>query len=131
MNNMDLINYKDMKNKEIKQPQPTEASNDFYTLLCPVDLFRFFLRKNYEDIEISNDECDELGEEFYKYLQDLNLTEKQKKNILPKNTFDVMLNANHPLRINGFPSAYVLHFTQFIEQQQEKALAEGYDPNGA
>lgn len=26
-----------MKNKEIKQQQPTEASNDFYTLLCGVN----------------------------------------------------------------------------------------------
>ena len=120
-----------MKKEEIKQQQPTEASNDFYTLLCPVGLFRFFLRKNYEGIEINNDDCDELGEEFYKYLRDLNLNEEQRKNILPKNTFDVILNADHPLRINGFPPAYVLHFTQFVEQQKEKALADGYEPNGA
>ena len=120
-----------MKNKEIKQQQATEASNDFYTLLCPVDLFRFFLRKNYEGIEINNDECDRLGEEFYKYLRDLNLTEEQKKNILPKNTFDVILNTDHPLRTNGFEPGFILHFAEFIKQQQEKALAEGYDPNGA
>ena len=120
-----------MENKEIEQPKTTEASNDFYTLLCPVDLFRFFLRKNYEGIDISNEECDELGEEFYKYLRALNLADKQRKNILPKNTFDVILNANHPLRTNGFPAAYVLHFTQFVEQQKEKALADGYEHNRA
>ena len=118
-----------MKNKEIKQQQSTETSNDFYTLLCPVDLFRFFLRKNYEGIEINNEECDGLGEEFYKYLRALKLTEEQKENILPKNTFDVILNADHPLRTNGFPAAYVLHFAQFVEQQKEKALADGYEPN--
>lgn len=120
-----------MNNKEIKQQQSTEASNDFYTLLCPVDLFRYFLRKNYKDVEISNEACDGIGQEFYKYLRGLNLTEEQKQKILPKNTFDVILNADHPLRTNGFPPAYVLHFAQFIKQQKEKALAEGYDPNGA
>jgi hypothetical protein len=101
------------------------------TVLCPVDLFRFFLRKNYEGIEINNEECDGLGKEFYKYLRALKLTEEQKENILPKNTFDVILNADHPLRTNGFPAAYVLHFAQFVEQQKEKALADGYEPNGA
>ena len=106
------------------------TSNELYTLLCPVDLFRYFLRKNYKDIEISNEECDGIGQEFDEYLRCLNLTEEQKRNILPKNTFDVILNADHPLRTNGFPPAYVLHFAQFIEQQKEKALAEGYDPNG-
>lgn len=107
------------------------TSNKLYTLLCPVDLFRYFLRKNYKEIEMTNEECDGLGEEFYKYLRALNLTQGQRKNILPKDIFDVILNADDPLRTNGFPPAYVLHFTQFVEQQKEKALAEGYDPNGA
>jgi hypothetical protein len=95
------------------------TNNKLYTLLCPVDLFRYFLRKNYKKIKMTNEECDGIGEDFYKYLRTLNLTEKQKKNILPKNTFDVILNADHPLRINGFPAAYILHFTQFVEQQKE------------
>ena len=114
--------------KNIAENFENGNDNGCYTLLCPVDLFRYFLRKNYKDIDISNEECDGIGEEFYKYLRELNLTEKQKQNILPKNTFDVILNSDHPLRTNGFPPAYVLHFAQFIEQQKEKALAEGYDP---
>lgn len=117
--------------KSIAENFENGTDNVCYTLLCPVDLFRYFLRKNYKDIEISNEECDGIGQEFYEYLRGLNLTEKQKQNILPKNTFDVILNANHPLRMNGFPPGYILHFAQFIEQQKEKALAEGYDPNGA
>lgn len=120
-----------MNYKERKMENTTKASNDLYTLLYPVDLFRYFLRKNYKEIDISNEKCDNIGEEFYKYLRELNLTEKQKQNILPKNTLDVILNSDHPLRTNGFPPAYVLHFAQFIEQQKEKALSDGYDPNGA
>lgn len=107
------------------------TDNDCYTLLCPVDLFRYFLRKNYKEVEITNEECDSLGEDFYKYLRGLNLTEEQKRNILPKNTFDVILNTDHPLRTNGFPPAYVLHFAEYVEKEKQKALAEGYDPNGA
>jgi len=114
-----------------KDSKTAEAKPELYTLLCPVDLFRYFLRKLYKDVEMSNEDIDEIGEGFYEYLRRLNLTEKQKQNILPKDTFDVILNSNHPLRTNGFPCAYVLHFTQFVEQQKEKALADGYEPNGA
>ena len=110
---------------KIKQQQKTEVDNDFYTLLCPVSLFRYFLRKNYKKIEISNEECDELGENFYKYLRNLKLTEEQKKNILPKNIFDVILNSDSPLRTNGFPPAYVLHFSEHIEKEKQKAQKEG------
>jgi len=116
---------------ETKNNKTEGSSNDFYTLLCPVDLFRYFFRKTFKDVEVSNEDCDEIGEEFYKYLRGLDLTESQMKNILPKNTFDVILNADHPLRTNGFEPAYILHFTQFIEQQKQKAIDEGYSPNGA
>jgi len=115
---------------EIKSNNTKENSNDFYTLLCPVELFRYFFRKTFKDVEISNEECDEIGEEFYKYLRGLNLTEEQKKNILPKNIFDVILNADHPFKTNGFEPAYVFHFTEFVAQQKQKAISEGYSPNG-
>ena len=104
-----------------KQNFSEEAKNkpELYTLLYPVYLFRYFMRKLYKDVEMSNEDIDEIGEEFYKYLRGLNLTEQQKKNILPKNTFDVILNVTHPFRTEGFPSAYVLHFTQHVEQKKE------------
>lgn len=117
--------------KKENETNETKKAINYEPLLCPVDLFRYFLRKNYKEIEMTNEECDGLGEDFYKYLRALNLTEEQKKNILPKNTFDVILNADHPLRTNGFPPAYVLHFAEYVEKEKQKALAEGYSPNGA
>ena len=100
-------------------------------LLCPVDLFRYFVRKQYEGVEISNEDIDELRIEFAKYLHKLNLTDKQKENTLPKSAFDVMLNSEHPLKMHGFEPAYVFHFATFIEEAKKEAEANGYSPNGA
>jgi len=86
------------------------GGNELHPLLCPVDLFRYFIRINYKGIEVSNEEIEGIRIEFAKYLEELNLTEKQKENILPKNTMDVIFNDKHPFRMNGFPPAYVLHF---------------------
>ena len=110
--------------------EPTKAM-PYDALLCPVMLFRFFIRKQYEGVKISNEECDGLRVEFAKYLHSLDLTDKQKKNILPPSEMDVMLNMEHPLRMHGFPPAYVFHFAEFIEKMKKEAEAEGYSPNGA
>jgi len=117
--------------KENKETNENETKMDYDALLCPVDLFRYFIRKQYSGIEISNEDCDGIRIEFAKYLHEFNLTDKQKENILPKNEIDVLMNDNQPFRINGFPAAYVYHFAEFIEKEKQKALAEGYDPNGA
>ena len=117
-----------MKNE---QSNTNEKGMAYDALLCPVGLFRYFIRKQYYGIEISNEECDGIRIEFAKYLHELDLTDKQKENILPKSEIDVIMNAEHPLRIHGFPAAYVFHFEEFIEKEKQKALAEGYDPNGA
>ena len=93
-----------------------------YSLECPKELFVYFIRKLYPEIEVDNSECIELGEEFYKYLNAKNFTKEQQLNILPKNTFDVILNSTHPFRNNGFPLGYVLHFTEFIEEMKNKNL---------
>jgi len=106
-----MSNQKDIKEAETK--------SELYTLLCPVYLFRYFLRKLYKNVEMSNEDIDEIGEGFYEYLRGLKLTDTQKKNILPKDTFDVILNSNHPFRTEGFPLAYVLHFTQYVEKEKE------------
>ena len=112
-----------------KLSESTEGNN-VNTVLCPVDLFRYFIRKLYKGVDISNDDIDEINEAFSSYLNDLNLTDVQRENILPKSTFDVLLNSEHPFRVKGFPPAFILHFDQFIEKA--KAIAEGYSPdNGA
>ena len=104
-----------MKNKKEK------TENDSYeSFLCSEGLFRYFIRKMYDGVEISNDECNEVRIEFAKYLFNLNLTELQKTNILPKSEFDVMLNMDNPLRMYGFEAAYVYHFGTFMDEMKKQ-----------
>ena len=89
------------------------------------NVFRYFIRKNFEDIgdELSNEDIDEIGIEFHKYL-DEKLSDEQKQKILPKDAISVVINSDHPFKTNGFEPAYVLHFTQWIKQSVEKELEE-------
>jgi hypothetical protein len=108
-------------NKQIDSKE-TETTPELYTVLYPVAIFRFFLRKNYPSTEFSNYDADELGKSFYEYLQELELNDEQKKNVLPKDMFDIVLNQEHPLRTFGFSPAYVYHFVTFIEELNKKEL---------
>ena len=115
------------KNKimsEKKIDKETGSKPELYTVLCPVNLFRYFLRKQYKDVEISNEECDELNTDFHKHLTSLKLSEKQKENIMPKSEIDVIMNSEHPLRMDGFSPAYVFHFGEYIKSRAV-ALANG------
>lgn len=97
---------------------------EYNEYLCPEMLFRYFIRITHKGVIISNEECDALRIEFAKYLHNLNLTQLQKDNILPKSEFDVILNKEHPLRVNGFPPAYVWHFCNFVEKAMEEMKNE-------
>ena len=108
----------------------TEKAMPYDALLCPVGLFRYFIWKQYDGIKISNEECDGIRIEFAKYLHELNLTDKQKENILPKNEMDVLMNNNHPFRMHGFTAAYVLHFAEFIEKEKQKRWQKVTTPMG-
>ena len=109
---------------EKKIDKETGSKPELYTVLCPVNLFRYFLRKQYKDVEISNEECDELNTDFHKHLTSLKLSEKQKENIMPKSEIDVIMNSEHPLRMDGFSPAYVFHFGEYIKSRAV-ALANG------
>ena len=66
--------------------------SDLNNVLCvPNDLFRFFFRKNFKEVEATNEELDEINLEFSKYLRN-KCNEKQLAYFLPKNTFEVLLN---------------------------------------
>jgi hypothetical protein len=75
-------------------------------------VFRYFIRKNFPEIgsEMSNEDIDEVEIEFHKHL-DNKLSEAQKEIILPKNATQILMQSEHPLKVNGFEPAYVLHFT--------------------
>ena len=94
-------------------------TND-YTLDFSKTIFRYFVQKIYKDAEMSNEEIDEIRLNFIEYLKKLNFTEVQQKNCLPKNEIDVVFNMDNPLRIFGFPPAFVLHFTNYVEEQAKK-----------
>lgn len=115
-----LIDKNRIMNKQL-ETKVTENKPELYTVLCPVNLFRYFLRKQYKDIEISNEECDELNTEFHKYLTSLRLSEKQKENLMPKSEIDVIMNSEHPFRMHGFSPAYVFHFGEFIGKMKSEA----------
>ena len=114
--------HKIMSKKKDSKEAVTKPELD--TVLCPVNLFRYFLRKQYKYVEISNEECDELNTDFHKYLTNLKLSEKQKENIMPKNEIDVIMNSEHTLRMDGFSPAYVFHFGEYIKSRAV-ALANG------
>ncbi len=82
------------------------------------DIFRFFVRKSFTDVQVSNDECDAIGKDFMIYLQD-KCTAIQLLNFLPKDEIEIIMYWNHPLKMNGFHPAFVYHFTEFIEQQKK------------
>ena len=94
------------------------AAIDGNNMLCPLLIFRFFIRKNYQGIEVSNEDCDELNIQFSDYLKS-KCDEKQLSNFFPKKEFDVILNSDNPLKVNGFHPAFFLHFSNFIKEQKE------------
>jgi hypothetical protein len=89
-------------------------------LIMEKELFRFFFRKNYK-VEVSNDDLDEIGKAFNKYLKEKCNPEALEK-FMPKSSIDVMMNQEHPLKHNGFHPALLIHFDDFVKfiKQQEK-----------
>ena len=85
--------------------------------------FRFFVRKNYPSVDISNEDLDELCVEFNNYLDALNLAPEIIKRISPKNEMEVILQMDNPLKQNGFHPAMLLHFGQFIAKMQASATS--------
>lgn len=98
------------------------TDDSYKEFLAPKDSFRFFIRKHEEEggMKLSNEDIDELGVDFAKYLSSLGLNEKQKNNIIPKNAIDIIMNMDHPLRRFGFPLGFAAHFYEFVEIEKKK-----------
>lgn len=97
-----------------------ENEEDYKEFLAPQDSFRFFIRKHKGLPEISNEDIDDLGVDFAKYLSTLGLNEKQKSNTIPKSAIDIIMNIDHPMRTFGFPLVFAAHFYEFIEIEKKK-----------
>lgn len=84
------------------------------TTVMSSSLFRFFIRKNYKELEIENEEIDAIGIAFSEYLKN-KLTDEQLERIVPKSEIDVIMTADSLLRESGFHPALVLHFMEFVK----------------
>jgi hypothetical protein len=87
------------------------------------EFFPAFMRINYPDIEITNEEAIEIGNEFKRYLLEKFKGEEYKLekwwDIEP---IKVILNKEHPLKVNGYEPALILHFGEFVKQNAEAAV---------
>jgi len=87
--------------------------------------FRYFLRKNYPQVMgvVENEQCDEIGVEFDKYMKE-KCAEEVLEKIMPKDAMEVILQADHPLKMNGFHPALLLHFDEFVKKMQSEIEEE-------
>jgi len=83
------------------------------------NLFRYFIRKTYPSVthkEMTNEQTDQIGKDFHEYLK-TKLSDEQWEKIVPT-PIQVIMDSEHPLKPNGFPAAYTLHFMNWIEEQK-------------
>lgn len=104
-------------------------------LCCSNDLFLFFLRVNYPNIydifKINPFETSkEINLRFSKYLKN-KCSEEQLKNFLPESHANVLLYFlnKHPLYINGFHPAFIIHFNNFLIVERKNILTEYVNEN--
>jgi len=88
------------------------------TAVMSSSLFRFFIRKNYKELEIENEEIDAIGIAFSEYLKK-QLTDEQLERIVPKSEIDVIMYADNLLLQSGFHPALVIHFMNFVKFHAE------------
>ncbi len=87
------------------------------------ELFRYFFRLNFKvdngNISASNEELDEINKLFSEHLRN-KCTLEQLNRFVPKSEIEVIMNKEHPLKMNGFDPAFCLHFTMFVEEERKK-----------
>lgn len=81
--------------------------------------FRYFIRKNFQGVDLSNEVIDGIYDEFKKYL-DNKCDQEVLNKILPKNDIEVIKNMDDPLKINGLHPALTIHFDNFIRKVQKE-----------
>ena len=90
------------------------------------EFFRYFVRVLNEGVDLSNDDLDELAEDFEKYLFD-KVGEEKAKSWYPKNLVKLVMERDHPFKQKGFEPALVIHFCNYVEEGKEKYEQEMKD----
>jgi hypothetical protein len=82
-----------------------------------VQYFPHFIRKNFPEAPGTNEQLIEIGKEFKAYLEETFKGKEDKLveiwNISP---MKVIMNSEHPLKVNGYDPVFVFHFTEFVEK---------------
>lgn len=79
--------------------------------------FPIFIKLNYPQIVISDEEAISVAEMFKKYLLDKFKDDKAKlEPIWDIEPMNAIMRSNHPLFTNGYHPAFILHFHEFIKQ---------------
>jgi hypothetical protein len=82
------------------------------------EYFPDFIRINYPHLEITDEQCIVIGEEFKKYLPEKFKHEESKlENFWDINPIRIIMNVDHPLKVSGYEPALILHFQEFIKKQ--------------
>ena len=85
------------------------------------NFFPHFIRKNYPDIEGTNEEFIEIGEDFKKYLLETFKGDTEKlKDIWDISPKTVIMNSNAPFKVNGYNPALIIHFGLFVEKMKKQ-----------
>lgn len=87
-----------------------------------LNYFPHFIRANFPENDLSNEDAITVGKAFKDYLikKFINNPDKLEKiwDISPRSMIN---NMNHPFKVNGYDPVLVLHFTRFVEQKQAKS----------
>ncbi len=86
-----------------------------------LEYFPHFLKINYPSSDFKESEARELGEAFKIYLEK---TFEGKENVMKAiwdiHPIKIIAQRHHPLKVNGYEPALVLHFKQFLDSILKK-----------
>jgi len=78
------------------------------------DFFRQFVRLQYQEVEASNEDLDEMALAFEKYLFD-KVGEEKARSWYPLSIVKLIQESDHPLKMYGFEPALVIHFGNYVK----------------
>lgn len=83
------------------------------------EFFRYFFRLLFVEVEASNEELDEMAEDFQEYLFD-KVGEEKARSWYPDSLMKLLAQKDHPLKKEGFEPALVIHFMNYVEEGKKK-----------